>query len=85
MFLGIGIYFAESLETIGDNLREVKPDGFNTVPRLLEKVFERIMSKGNELTGIKRKLFFWAVGLAEKYDNNISGGPLYNMTTIHCE
>jgi long-chain acyl-CoA synthetase len=79
LYSGISIYYAESLETIGDNLREVKPDGFTTVPRLLEKVFERIMSKGNELTGIKRKLFFWAVDLAEKYDNRISGGPLYNM------
>jgi long-chain acyl-CoA synthetase len=79
MFLGISIYFAESLEKIGDNLREVKPNGFDTVPRLLEKVYERIMSKGRELTGIKRKLFFWAVGLASKYDNNISGGPLYNL------
>jgi len=79
MFLGIGIYFAESLEKIGDNLREVKPNGFDTVPRLLEKVYERIMSKGRELTGIKRKLFFWAVGLASKYDNNNSGGPLYKF------
>ncbi len=79
MFLGISIYFAEGFETIGDNLREVKPDGFNTVPRLLEKVFERIMSKGNELSGIKRKLFFWSVAIAEKYDNNIIGGPLYKM------
>lgn len=79
LYSGISIYYAESLETIGDNLREVKPDGFTTVPRLLEKVFERIMSKGNELTGIKRKLFFWAVDLAEKYDNRISGGPWYNM------
>lgn len=79
LFSGIAIYYAESLETIGDNLREVKPDMFTTVPRLLEKVFERIMSKGNELTGIKRKLFFWSVSLAEKYDNNISGGLLYNI------
>ena len=79
LYSGISIYYAESLETIGDNLREVKPDGFTTVPRLLEKVFERIMSKGNELTGAKRKLFFWAVGLAEKYDNRISGGAWYNM------
>jgi long-chain acyl-CoA synthetase len=79
LYSGIGIYYAESLETIGDNLREVKPNGFTTVPRLLEKVYERIMVKGNELTGIKRKLFFWAVGLAEKYDNRISGGVWYNM------
>ena len=79
LFSGIGIYYAESLETIGDNLREIKPDGFTTVPRLLEKVFERIMTKGNELTGVKRKLFFWAVALAEKYDNRIGGGPWYSI------
>lgn len=77
-YSGISVYYAESLETIGDNLKEVKPDGFTTVPRLLEKVFEKIMAKGNELTGTKRKLFFWAVSLAEKYDNNVSGGLWYN-------
>ncbi len=79
LYSGIGIYYAESLETIGDNLREVKPNGFTTVPRLLEKVFERIMAKGNELTGLKRELFFWAVRLAEKYDNRINGGFWYNL------
>jgi len=79
LYSGISIYYAESLETIGDNLREVKPNGFTTVPRLLEKVFERIMAKGNELTGAKRKLFYWAVDLAEKYDNRVSGGAWYNM------
>ncbi len=66
LFSGISIYYAESLETIGDNLKEIKPDGFCTVPRLLEKVFEKIMAKGNELTGVKRKLFFWAVGLGRE-------------------
>jgi long-chain acyl-CoA synthetase len=79
LYSGISIYYAESLETIGDNLREVKPNGFTTVPRLLEKVFEKIMAKGSELTGAKRKLFFWAVDLAEKYDNRISGGLWYNI------
>ncbi len=79
MYSGISIYYAESLETIGDNLKDIKPNGFSTVPRLLEKVFEKIMTKGNELKGIKRKLFFWAVDLAEKYDNRISGGPWYNF------
>ncbi|RFM30562.1 AMP-dependent synthetase/ligase [Deminuibacter soli] len=79
LFSGISIYYAESMDTIGDNLREVKPDGFTTVPRVLEKVFERIMTTGNQLTGIKRKLFFWAVKLGEKYDNNISGGAWYNL------
>jgi len=79
LYSGIGIYYAESMDTIGDNLREVKPNGFTTVPRLLEKVFERIMNKGNELTGIKRKLFFWSVSLASQYDNNNSSGPLYRL------
>lgn len=79
LFSGISIYYAESLETIGDNLREVKPNGFTTVPRLLEKVYERIMLKGSELTGVKRKLFFWAVALAEKFDNRKSGGLWYDL------
>ncbi|MDP2420417.1 long-chain fatty acid--CoA ligase [Sediminibacterium sp.] len=79
LYSGISIYYAESLETIGDNLKEIKPNGFTTVPRLLEKVFEKIMAKGSELTGTKRKLFFWAVDLAEKYDNRVSGGVWYNL------
>jgi long-chain acyl-CoA synthetase len=66
--LGASIYFAESMDTIGDNIREVKPHVFTAVPRLLEKVFDKIIAKGEELTGIKRKLFFWAVSLAEEYD-----------------
>ncbi len=68
MYIGCSIHFAESMETIGDNIREVKPDVFSAVPRLIEKVFDKIMAKGDELTGIKRKLFFWAVDLAEQYD-----------------
>ncbi len=79
LFSGISIYYAESLDKIADNLREIKPDGFTTVPRLLEKVYEKIMSKGNELKGVKRGLFFWAVALGKKYDNNISGGLWYNI------
>ncbi|MFT3950088.1 MAG: long-chain fatty acid--CoA ligase [Agriterribacter sp.] len=79
LFSGIGIYYAESLETIGANLQEVKPDVFTTVPRLLEKVYERIMSKGVELTGIKKSLFFWAVELGKKYDNLVDGGFLYDL------
>ena len=79
LYSGIGIYYAESLETIGDNLKEIKPNGFTTVPRLLEKVFEKIMLKGAELKGLKRNLFYWAVALAEKYDNLESGGWWYNI------
>jgi len=73
------IYYAESLETIGDNLKEVKPQIFSTVPRLLEKVYDRIMSKGRELSGIKRKLFFWAHDLALKFDINKNMGFAYNI------
>jgi long-chain acyl-CoA synthetase len=68
MYLGCSIHFAESMDTIGDNIREVKPHIFTAVPRLLEKVYEKIMAKGDELKGIKRMLFFWAVNLGEKYD-----------------
>jgi long-chain acyl-CoA synthetase len=79
LFSNTSIYYAESLETIGDNLKEVQPTMFTTVPRLLEKVYDKIMAKGNELTGIKRKLFFWAHHLAEKFEINKSLGPWYNL------
>jgi len=78
MFSGNGIYYAESLETIGANLLEVKPDVFTSVPRILEKVYERIMSTGSKLKGVKRILFFWAVNLGKKYDNNRNLGFWYN-------
>ena len=73
-YVGVSIYFAESLETIGDNLKEVKPEVFTAVPRLLEKVYDKIIAKGSDLTGIKRKLFFWAVELGEEYDVNGKSG-----------
>jgi long-chain acyl-CoA synthetase len=76
---GISVYYAESLDTIGENLKEVKPNLFCTVPRLLEKVYEKIMAKGAELTGIKKKLFDWSVELGNEYDNQKSNGPLYNI------
>lgn len=79
LFRGVSIYYAESLETIGDNLKEVKPHMFTTVPRLLEKVYDKIMQKGAELTGIKKKLFFWAHGLAEKFELNQNQGAWYNI------
>lgn len=68
MYMGCSIYFAESMDTIGENIKEVKPHMFTAVPRLIEKVYEKIISKGEELSGIKRKLFFWAVKLGEQYD-----------------
>ncbi len=70
LFKGMAIYYAENLETIGENLKEVKPHLFTTVPRLLEKVYDKIMAKGNELTGFKKNLFIWAHNLAEKFEIN---------------
>jgi len=78
LYKGTSIYYAETMDTIGDNLKEVKPNMFTTVPRLLEKIYEKIMQKGNELSGIKRKLFFWAHGLAEKFEINKNQGFIYN-------
>ncbi len=79
MIKGIQISYAESLETIVDNLKEVKPHVFTAVPRLLEKVFDGIMAKGQELTGIKRALFFWAVNLAHDYKPYGANGAWYNL------
>jgi long-chain acyl-CoA synthetase len=79
LFNNTSIYYAESLETIGDNLKEVKPDMFTTVPRLLEKVYDKIMQKGSELTGVKKKLFFWAHSLAEKFEINKNLGGWYHF------
>jgi long-chain acyl-CoA synthetase len=79
LFNGISIYYAESLDTIGENLREVQPTVFSTVPRLLEKVYERIIGKGQELTGLKRKLFFWAVDVGSRFEINKNQGWWYNM------
>ena len=79
LFFGCSIYYAENLEKIGDNLKEVQPTVFATVPRLLEKVYERIIGKGYELTGIKRKLFFWAVELGNQYQVDKKQGWWYDM------
>jgi long-chain acyl-CoA synthetase len=79
IFNGSPIYYAESMDTIGDNLKEVQPQMFTTVPRLLEKVYDRIMAKGSELTGLKKKMFFWAHELATRYEINKPMGFWYNM------
>jgi long-chain acyl-CoA synthetase len=78
MYLGCSVHFAESMDTIGDNIREVKPDVFSAVPRLIEKVFDKIMAKGDELKGIKRGLFYWALNLAENYDN-VHSSPFFKF------
>tara|TARA_B100000809_G_scaffold10598_1_gene10000 strand:- start:4091 stop:5842 length:1752 start_codon:yes stop_codon:yes gene_type:complete len=78
IYKGVSIYYAESIDVIGENLLEVKPHIFGTVPRLLEKVYDKIIAKGADLTGIKRMLFFWALDLGLKYDPLVSGGAFYN-------
>ena len=79
IYLGYSSYYAESLEKIGENLKEVQPHVFNTVPRLLEKVYDKIVSKGYELTGIKKNLFFWALDLGLKYDPATEMGAWYDF------
>lgn len=77
MYLGVSIYYAESMDKIADNLKEVKPEVFSTVPRLLEKVYDRIVAKGKELTGIKKALFFWALNLGLRYEFGGKNGAWY--------
>lgn len=76
---GMSIYYAESLDTIGDNLKEVKPQIFVTVPRLLEKVYERIVATGTKLTGVKKALFFWALNLGLRYEQHGANGWWYEF------
>ncbi len=67
-YVGVEIVFAESLETISDDLKEFKPEVMTAVPRLLEKVYDSIIAKGAALTGIKKMLFFWAVNLGLNFE-----------------
>lgn len=74
---GAAVYYAESIDTLGDDMRDVKPNGFTSVPRVLEKIFDKIMLKGKELTGIKKNLFFWAVDLGLRYELDGANGWWY--------
>ena len=67
-YCGIEVYFAEGLDKISDNVKEIKPNVMTVVPRLLEKVYDSIIAKGTALTGLKKKLFFWAVNLGLKFE-----------------
>jgi long-chain acyl-CoA synthetase len=78
-YAGLSIYYAESIDTIGDNLKEVKPAIFVAVPRVLEKIFDKIMATGSKLAGIKKILFFWSVGLGFKYEHYHANGWWYDM------
>jgi long-chain acyl-CoA synthetase len=78
-YYGVSIYFAESIDKIGDNIKEVKPNVMTVVPRLLEKVYERIYAKGSELAGISKKLFFWAIDLGNRYEPYGKNGWWYEF------
>lgn len=67
MYKGLTIFFAQSMDTIGEDFKSVKPHIFSAVPRVLEKVYEKIMATGEQLTGVKRKLFFWSLSIGEQY------------------
>lgn len=78
-YLGISIYYAENMGKIADNLREINADGFSTVPRMLEKVYDKIVAKGKDLPGVKKKIFEWALSLSLKYELNGQNGKVYEL------
>nr|WP_288834792.1 long-chain fatty acid--CoA ligase [uncultured Flavobacterium sp.] len=78
-YYGVSIYFGESIEKIGENIKEVQPNVITAVPRLIEKVYDKIYAKGAELSGIKRKLFFWAIDLGLRYEPYGANGFWYEF------
>jgi long-chain acyl-CoA synthetase len=78
-YYSVSIYFAESIEKLSENIKEVKPTVFSVVPRLLEKVYDKIIAKGEDLTGVKKKLFFWAVNLGLQYEPYKANGWWYEF------
>ena len=78
-YYGCSIYFGESIEKVSDNIKEVQPSVMTGVPRLIEKVYDKIIAKGSDLTGLKKKLFFWAVELGLKYEPYGVNGFWYEL------
>jgi len=78
-YLGVSIYYAESLATISDNIKEISPDMMCCVPRLLEKIYDKIIGAGRKLKGVKRWVFYWAVNLAKEYDVTGHNNAWYMM------
>lgn len=78
-YYSVSIYFAESIDKLSENIKEVKPTVFSVVPRLLEKVYDKIYAKGSELTGIKKKLFFWSIDLGIRYEPYGANGWWYEF------
>ncbi|WP_367752250.1 long-chain fatty acid--CoA ligase [Flavobacterium sp. WC2430] len=78
-YYGVSVYFGEAIDKISDNLKEVQPTVITAVPRLLEKVYDKIYAKGSELTGIKKKLFFWAIDLGLRFEPYGANGAWYEF------
>ncbi|WP_319500912.1 long-chain fatty acid--CoA ligase [uncultured Draconibacterium sp.] len=78
-YRGMGVYYVGNLSQIVSSIKEVKPHMFNSVPRLLEKVYDGFVAKGKELSGIKRKLYFWALNLTRHFEYNKNYGPLMRL------
>jgi len=76
---GISIYYAQNLGTVVNDLKDIKADGFTTVPRFLEKVYDGIVAKGKDLSVIKKSIFFWAIRIGEKYDPSKRYGPYFKL------
>ena len=78
-YRGCAIYYAESIDALGENIREINPNGFAAVPRVIEKLYDKIILKGKDLTGIKKSLFFWAVDLGLRFELNNANGWWYGV------
>jgi long-chain acyl-CoA synthetase len=78
-YKGMGVYYVGNLSQIVSAIKEVKPHMFNSVPRLLEKVYDGFVAKGKELSGIKKALYFWALRLTRHFEYNKNYGPLLSM------
>jgi long-chain acyl-CoA synthetase len=78
-YYGVSIYFGESIDKVSDNIKEIQPTVMTGVPRLIEKVYDKIIAKGSELTGLKKKLFFWAIEIGLKYEPYGANGYWYEL------
>lgn len=85
LYQGVSIYYAESFETIGENCREIHPHLFVAVPRVLERVLDRISTAGEKLSGFKKKMFDWSMSIAERYELQKANGPLYEFQRKICD
>jgi long-chain acyl-CoA synthetase len=79
VYLGMSVYFAQNMTTIGEDLREVRPQVFATVPRLLEKIYEKIVARGNQLHGLRRAIYLWALNLGSRFNPNASTNCLQRI------